>query len=1806
MKQKFLNLVLATMLLCFVSPAFANVAKIGDTEYATLSEAITAAAAGQTITLIDDAAESVTIGKNLTIDGAGKKLTGGITTSSSSYITVTVKNLVLDGNNMAVNYAVTVNKAQNFVIENCQANNFGYGFLYVNKSNNIVTVKNITIENCNYGVRAAAFNKLNLENFDTKNVKYPVQVKANATKTVNMTDCDILEVKDGGSALSTWEANSAVTFNFNGNNVFDEELPASAGINYSDSKETNVTIAKNVAKIGDKGYKSLAEALAAIGAGDVVIELLEDATLNYGAREAYGTAETTSVTINGNGKTLTLNQTNSDWSSFGLAAGKVVFNNMTIEKTGYGDTGGAWNTHAIIFSSPVEMADVTVNQSMAVQAGATLNNVTINEANGFYGLWINGNGQAVTVNGGAINATNGGRGIKIADQYIAEPAQVTLNVDGTVFSTAKKAAVLVSSKAGAKIAAANVNIENVVEDPVNFVWIDEDWAAHYDKVEVTGAQVKHEGDFVAKLSDGTFHKALADAITAAPAGATITLIADVNENVTISKNLTIDGAGKQYTGTMTGNAGLTVTVQNVNFVNGYFTKPKSTSGVYSFKNCTFDGNNGALNYSLDIKGANTLNVENCSAKNYKYGLLYVPNGLANASVKNVTVDGCPNYAIYFASGVTYGANIEGLTVKNANNGLIINNTTARSLTIKDCKMENVATAINHSKGTNAINVTVNGAIDFGGAAMSQYVNLAGGTAVVAKVGEVNYLSLADAVAAAQAGETVELVNDATGAGVVINKDITIDFAGKTYTFNKTVGSAGTTTLGLQILKGNNVTLKNGTLTSTAVVAGKEVKMLIQNYANLTLENMKIVDATDHILYALSNNCGETLLTGNTNITTDAVAFDSYKDKAYTAPTVTVETTGKIEGKIEKSDDATIAIKSGIFTVAIEPAWCAEGYVPVANADGTYGVKEDPTIGKVAKVGEEYYKTFAAAVAAAPAGATITLIADATEDATVILTKNLTIDGADHTFTGAIEFKMSNGYFTVKNVKFNGAGTRVYALKSQASTTSLKVENCEATGYTYGFLYANSAIANVTVTDVTVTDVNYGVHSARGTNVTLNNYTVENVKYGVMVQNYSGRNVVLNNCSFTNSENPLYIWKRDGCENKITFTFKGANEMGKADYCTSNYAVVKAAAQVGTKVCGTLADAVEAAEAGETVKLLSNVELSTFLTINKSITLDLGEYNITRADGTGLYVDGDVEVVINGTGKVSGAQALYVANGLVKVNGGNFVGNKEAVYVQLNGKVEIYGGTFEATDDDKTFVLNKKDSDRATTSITVYGGTFVGFDPANNAAEGKNTNFVAEGYASVDNGDGTYTVAEAAVPVAEVGGKTYSSLNAAFAAAQNGETVTLVADVELTSADVVTTSDGYNGFAVVEGKSITFDMNGRKISVNHQSTTNRIYSVIFIADGASLTVTGNGTIDVDADDNAPKVAYVFWKRGTTGTLVIENGNFHADNTEDSMVYTNGSGIVTVNGGTFTLDAVGTRVNKFPCIFNTAGNNERFITVGGGTYNDDISNQHWTKEVQLVEGKITADNGDGTWTVVPGYDEFTIVHDDWKGKAFVNENDMPVNTLNYVRKFSNTNWRAFYVPFAINYDDIKDNFEVRRLEMAHDIEKADGSVEIKFDFMTIRDGQTLKANYPYLIKPKQAGEYTITVKNTTLKKTVSRSIDCSTVDHKFIFTGIYETVSGQEMVDNKYYAMNANELQYATNPDKHALNPFNWYMKIETREDLSDAKFVFGGDFEDEETTGITNIDNDQKNDGNIYDLQGRRVLHPQKGSLYIVNGKKVVY
>lgn len=156
--------------------------------------------------------------------------------------------------------------------------------------------------------------------------------------------------------------------------------------------------------------------------------------------------------------------------------------------------------------------------------------------------------------------------------------------------------------------------------------------------------------------------------------------------------------------------------------------------------------------------------------------------------------------------------------------------------------------------------------------------------------------------------------------------------------------------------------------------------------------------------------------------------------------------------------------------------------------------------------------------------------------------------------------------------------------------------------------------------------------------------------------------------------------------------------------------------------------------------------------NKTVTGGIfaesgGAVNEGNTDSYVFWIKKGGTLVINGNGIVKSQDAQYsiavwAQGGDVTINGGTFINGGEGsdlIYASAGGKVAIYGGEFHPSQKqdgvvgtaDKYTALNIKDGDRATTEILVYGGKFYNFNPADNKSEGPGTNFVAEGYKSVE-------------------------------------------------------------------------------------------------------------------------------------------------------------------------------------------------------------------------------------------------------------------------------------------------------------------------------------------------------------------------------------------------------------------------------------------------------------------------------------------
>lgn len=625
---------------------------------------------------------------------------------------------------------------------------------------------------------------------------------------------------------------------------------------------------------------------------------------------------------------------------------------------------------------------------------------------------------------------------------------------------------------------------------------------------------------------------------------------------------------------------------------------------------------------------------------------------------------------------------------------------------------------------------------------------------VAKIGNIEYATLAEAVAAVHEKTsdersqtyTIELLRDATGSGFGVGYDkikngttegnnpvhINIEMNGHTYTVSKpTVGSSGTETNGLQLLKGSTVTFKNGTLNSvTGADSLPNGGILIQNYCNLTLENVTLdTSANSNISYVISNNFGSLTAKGNTVIKAadGKVAFDLWygmNDKGLYDDGVSVtfgtDFTGSVTGKIEYGaanrastmqwpEKTKLTIENGKFEVTFVDSNAKDG-VALADANisitgGTFSsdvsayvadgyILNNGTVEKlgetnaVAKVGETYYKTLADAVAAVQNGDTIKLLKSCSSERVNLENKSITIDLNGNTLTSTsdygVMFCAKNGHKITVNGTKEGSKLVGTLMVTAGTDGHIEINGGTYESSQYCPIYINGSVSSenstLTVKNATITASNSGSNQDTGCGVYL------------------------------------------------------------AGYSTSAF------------------------------------ENTTVTAPSTGIEIRAGRLTLTNCNVTGG--SGEVTADANGNGTTVKNAALAISQHTTKkpidvtINGGTFTG-KASVYqtnVQNTGSANVKASV-------KNGNFNGMVKGETNGTIAVSGGTFTSEVPQNCCAPG----FVPKA-----NSDGTHGVKineNMAAEVLDAQGKTvgaYDTLAAAITAAKNGETVKLLKDVELTS------------------------------------------------------------------------------------------------------------------------------------------------------------------------------------------------------------------------------------------------------------------------------------------------------------------------------------------------------------------------------------------------------------------------------------------
>ena len=352
---------------------------------------------------------------------------------------------------------------------------------------------------------------------------------------------------------------------------------------------------------------SEAETALSANKENIYVALAGDVTFDVKPydQKPMGGADTKLIVIEGHGHKLTFNNTNSDWNNVTWGDAKLVIKNAVIDNSGYNADSGAWISHDIYFNGHIELENVTFTNAVALNGKATLTNVQISDQNAAqdtYMLWICA-GSNVTLNNVTINGRSAvgkaNRAIAIKDQYIANPTDTMLTVNGLTATSDKYAAIYVTSES-----ATMINLKGVIDVTGTKV---NDKVVQKDDSSTGGITVNDNSTKVVKAAT---QEELKNAITAVEVGksakvelgeGTYTLY-NVAAGKTKSTSLVIEGAGKDSTVFTAGD--LTITNANGEGSSDY----SYENSEVVFKDMTI--NVGTGNYKGFVR-AKSLYFENC-------------------------------------------------------------------------------------------------------------------------------------------------------------------------------------------------------------------------------------------------------------------------------------------------------------------------------------------------------------------------------------------------------------------------------------------------------------------------------------------------------------------------------------------------------------------------------------------------------------------------------------------------------------------------------------------------------------------------------------------------------------------------------------------------------------------------------------------------------------------------------------------------------------------------------------------------------------------------------------------------------------------------------------------------------------------------------------------------------------------------------------------------------------------------------------------------------------------------------------------
>lgn len=1074
------------------------------------------------------------------------------------------------------------------------------------------------------------------------------------------------------------------------------------------------------------------------------------------------------------------------------------------------------------------------------------------------------------------------------------------------------------------------------------------------------------------FTDGTTKKYsdIAEALEAAKNGDTVTLLADINtpeKTYEITKNLTIDLNGKTVIGS--GYDGVfEVTGKNIKVV------LNATNGgkVIAVENSGSAGKYAMAVWMCGAGSTLTINggefIQNITSTDDKQmDMIYASAGTIIINSGSFT-SGTPKWTL----------NINDSAYKNGTANIIVNGGTFTGYDPRNAENEGKGTSL-VADGV-GIDKNADGTFTAKSGMAAQIVD-ADGNSVAA------YATLADAIAAAKSGATVTLLDNidisTTGLTISAERTITLDLNGHTLKVANT-DAGNIKVCGKLTLKDSTDTAKNGTgtgkiYTETPYIYGTQDKVMIATMSGgeFTMES-GLIDAasftTDnanvgHFAVSVQNDNGNATVTINGghikagwyaiagngqnssfegNIIVNGGILESVADYAIYHPhagtttinggvvfgaaggvsinrgklvvnggTITSKGTGttgnwgdgtgnqaaaaiNVNAKYETTTveikggtitaekdailltngrDGSIAISGGTFSSAVPEEYCADGFIPTQNEDGTYGVKEATKGSKKNPytLAELSVMTRADYIAAQEAlgGTMYVEIGDYRYDKNGVLGNGVRNDTPgqmpDHSKLNAYA---ENGYLGAEN---DGANGKNIIFVGGSITSGV-------TGYTSidnigtSLLLAVPAYTNVTFEGVTFNNVmsfNYQLYTSPWSQ--LGELKFSGCTFnGIIVGAIAAQTLTFDGCEFKNYTNKISAnnsnptWIRPAYGNWS----KGDNDGQGSDF----------------KSLTTINFTNNTVTSTRPVKFeyISQWDITSTVTATGNYFDITAQSNETPIKNVGLYLGAHTDanefhLVAADNTKSENTAALYtIPSGKTSLPVDSTVKNTAGESIELTDALK-----WKATDAEKDKIVLK-------------------------------------------------TV----IAVASIGERRFATLEEAVAAvAKNGDTITLLSDVELSSTIVI--KDVMN---------VTLDLNGKKLS--------------------TTTKTGDATRHYYAIDNygkftlrdsSAKQSGEIRARGIenlgTGTMTIESGKIVAIDANGGAAIWNNANL-TINGGTFVAEHVGASSDQYGpgCVYNNGT-----LTINGGTF---TSANKRTYAIVSKAGTVTITPADGKNVTISG--------------------------------------------------------------------------------------------------------------------------------------------------------------------------------------------------------------------------------------------------